>query len=166
MCSDPNIPEPWKTYCLTNYCLSKDGMGKCDVLMKAYCDTDKGKLDKACSCINSPMAKTKYNPFCEDSNCITAGYPTQGMLTSLGTGCNIVDCSTALTLVNNGGIQLSDPTVTQRCGPGATTEATTSRQGLAGTWDKIKNANTMTKGIMVAALIAAVAVAVYMYRKK
>ncbi len=167
MCNDPNVPEPYRSWCATKWCLSKNGMGKCDTLMKTYCATAAGKTDPGCACINSPVAGTKYNPFCEDSKCITGGYPTQGMITSLGTGCNIVDCSTAITLINNGGVQLSDPTVTQRCGSNATTEDTTTKTGY---WAKLTSLNTQTKymvgGVAIVVLIAAAYFAFRATKKK
>uniref|UniRef100_A0A6C0JQ22 Uncharacterized protein n=1 Tax=viral metagenome TaxID=1070528 RepID=A0A6C0JQ22_9ZZZZ len=103
------------------WCMSADGMGKCDQAFDLFCSENKDH--PYCSCINSPLTAANYNPLCNDRKCINGGYQTTPMTRALGGGCQIVDCSTALNIQAGGKVSLNDVTITQRCGaPGTQTQ--------------------------------------------
>ena len=96
-----------KTFCTAN-------PGSCDTGATAYCT--QFPTDPFCSCINSDMKKYKYNPACQDGNCIRTGYQTSNMITDLGKGCTVMDCSVYFALSNVPSINFSDNTIEQKCG--------------------------------------------------
>ena len=51
--------------------------------MIKMCNTQTGISDKMCKCINSDLIKYKYNPLCEDLDCIKYGYQTSAMTNAL-----------------------------------------------------------------------------------
>ncbi len=113
------------------FCLKNPGM--CDVGMTDYCKTTTGYTDPVCACIVSPVAtKAKYNPLCIDTACISGGYATQSMVTSRGNGCQIIDCSTYLTLKDIKTVNMSDTNLSQQCGTGASTTASGIPDSAAG----------------------------------
>lgn len=104
------------------FCIQNPGL--CDSAIVPYCNNAINRNDPICSCINSPLNKYKYNPMCEDNNCIKTGYGTSSMKASLGSGCTIVDCSVVVDLKNNKeAVDFSDATFEQNCGIAATIKA-------------------------------------------
>jgi len=112
ICSDPTKFKNNKNKCL-DFCYLNPG--KCDKAMFEYCKTPEGKLDPKCSCINSDINKTKYNPLCVDSKCIRNGYATNSQLVSRGGGCRIVDCSVVMDINAGGNVEFDDVKVVQNC---------------------------------------------------
>jgi hypothetical protein len=93
------------------FCLQNPG--KCDTIVSQYCINN--PTDSLCNCINSPISKYKYNPLCLDKNCINSGYVTNSMLTSRGTGCQIVDCSVILDINAGGNVNFDNVDIVQDC---------------------------------------------------
>jgi hypothetical protein len=110
ICNDPS--QFTNGYC-KDWCLQNPGL--CDTSATMYCSKDKTK-DTFCSCLNSDLMKYKYNPLCEDKNCISHGYATQSMITSRGQGCQIVDCNTYFNVSAGGKTEFQDLNIQQRCG--------------------------------------------------
>jgi hypothetical protein len=101
------------------WCRKNDGW--CDISATSYCLDPANAVDSFCSCLNSDLQKTNYNPMCEDIKCIDHGYGTSGMLASLAKGCQIVDCSTYLKVSAGGNVDFKDVTLQERCGGGPST---------------------------------------------
>lgn len=112
LCNNPdkitNFPE-CKQFCLAN-------PGACDVGMKQYCQLSTNINKPECSCINSVLGHYKYNPMCQDADCIKDGYGTTSMVNSLNEGCTIIDCSVVFDIEKTGNINFQDTTINQRCG--------------------------------------------------
>lgn len=97
-----------KTWCMQNH-------GYCDNSFKEYCATTTKDVDPACGCIQSSLVQYKYNPICEDRQCIDNGYQTSSMLSAFGDGCQIVDCSVYFDVSAQGNVIFDDINIEQRC---------------------------------------------------
>lgn len=97
-----------KDWCMQNH-------GYCDNSFKAYCDTTTINSDPSCACIKSDLIKYKYNPLCEDRTCIGSGYQTSSMISSLGSGCQIVDCGVYFDVAAQGSVIFDDVNIEQKC---------------------------------------------------
>lgn len=95
-----------------NFCLSNQG--KCDVVAREYCL--KYPKDSFCNCINSDFTKYKYNPACQDGNCIKSGYQTSNMIEDLKHGCTIMDCGVYFQMSNIPNVNFTNNTIKQQCG--------------------------------------------------
>ncbi len=105
--SDLNSSKECLDLCMKN-------MGKCDTAMDNFCQKNPG--DGKCACLNSAIKKqTTYNPVCVDSDCIRHGYQTSSMLSSRGSGCQIVDCRTYFDIKSQGKVSFEDVNIEQRC---------------------------------------------------
>ena len=98
-----------KQFCIEN-------PGSCDSGMKQYCKLSTNISKPECSCINSFLDYYRYNPMCQDADCIKDGYGTSSMINSLGEGCKIVDCSVVFDIEKTGNVSFQDTTINQRCG--------------------------------------------------
>lgn len=154
LCNSASIPEPYNTYCLTNYCMQAPNFGQCDLLFGPYCKAT--PTDPKCACINSPTVTYSQNPLCQDRACIDTGYATASMMNSKSTGCSIISCTVAETLINNGGVQLADPTIDQRCGATATTTATASSTGGFLSFTGMNTTTMVILGVIALIVIAAI----------
>jgi hypothetical protein len=111
---------------ITNYpkckqfCIENPGL--CDTGMRQYCKLSDNISKPECSCINSYLDYYRYNPLCQDAECIRDGYGTASMLNSLGEGCKIVDCSVVFDIEKTGNVSFKDTTISQRCGKEALNE--------------------------------------------
>lgn len=110
ICNDP--ARFGNGYC-KDWCLQNNGL--CDTSVNSFCVSDTTN-DSICACLKSDLIKYKYNPVCEDKACIDNGYQTSSMLSSRGSGCQIVDCTTYFNIVAGGKVQFEDVTLQQRCG--------------------------------------------------
>ncbi len=97
-----------------DFCLKNPGM--CDSGMVAYCAVPKNSSTAACKCLNSVLVDKKYNPLCGDNACISGGYATSSMLTSRGSGCTIVDCSSYFNIKDANVVNMSGTRIEQQCG--------------------------------------------------
>jgi hypothetical protein len=141
----PNIPQLCNTanidtmydpmfsqFCLS-YCTQANNEGMCDQFMIPYCATAKGQADNKCSCINSKINSTGYNPLCVDQICQIFGYRTGALQSSSTQPCNIVDCTTAIQLAAGGNISLNKNNIQQNCGSSqsSTTQTVTATPNMA-----------------------------------
>lgn len=112
LCDNLNSFET--NYQCRNFCIQNPG--KCDTSMNLYCKKSQNIGKPECSCVNSLFKQYKYNPLCQDKECINSGYSTAPMINSLGDGCQIIDCSVAFNLEKTGQVQFNDADIDQRCG--------------------------------------------------
>ena len=107
--SNFNRPECRK-FCIEN-------PGSCDKMAMKYCEFDKNRKskDKFCACLNSKFKDFKYNPLCQDNDCITYGYATTPMITARGSGCQIVDCSVVFDINAGQNVNFEDVEIVQKC---------------------------------------------------
>uniref|UniRef100_A0A6C0J9F1 Uncharacterized protein n=1 Tax=viral metagenome TaxID=1070528 RepID=A0A6C0J9F1_9ZZZZ len=112
LCNNLNSFET--NYQCRDFCIQNPG--KCDTSMNLYCKKTQNIGKPECSCVNSLFKQYKYNPLCQDKECINAGYSTAPMINSLGDGCQIIDCSVAFNLEKTGQVQFNDADIDQRCG--------------------------------------------------
>ena len=105
---------------ITNFKACKDfciqNPGACDTGMTQYCKLTDNISKPECACINSYLDHYRYNPMCQDADCIRTGYGTASMKNSLGQGCEIIDCSVVFDLERTGNVSFQDTTIQQRCG--------------------------------------------------
>lgn len=160
-CNNPNLAQPYLDTCVTSWCINNPG--NCDDMMQPYCKAN--PTAPQCACINSPLTQYAYNPYCQDQNCINNGYATASMVASKEGGCTIIDCKTAATIINNGGIQLSDNTVTQRCTNSSNAPTVAAPTIAATPWYQTLFGYLETYWYVVIVVIIALVVA-YLYKRK